>query len=272
MIVNSKDKDDLDRELIEEINLKYESHNREVDSSAFPRIRRFFLGAVALLLALVFLFTVTGRWLSVFAGPSYSFLRESWALSGDPMIRELRKSVVQVYVESRSGGPQLRGSGFIIDPDGLIATNRHLVENASAVRVSLSGKGTFSAQEWLISPHVDLAVIRLSADNLPAVTISDSAALPGDELLVIGNPLQFARIANKGILAGYLENFNRQTPFLVVDALIYPGSSGSPLFNGQGEVVGIIFATLQRSDPAEVRGLAVDIAELRLFLEEVIYD
>jgi len=133
----------------------------------------------------------------------------------------------------------------------------------------LPGKGTFSAQEWLISPHVDLAVILFSAENLPAVPISSVPVQPGDELLVIGNPLQFARIANRGVLTGYLQSGGRQTPFLVVEALIYPGSSGSPLFNERGEVAGVIFATLQGSDPSEVRGLAVGSIEILLFLEEI---
>lgn len=210
--------------------------------------------------------------MSVFAGPSFSFLSESWSLSGDPLVKELRNSVVQVYVEGRSGSQQLRGSGFNIEPEGLVVTNRHLVENAAVVRVSFPGKGTYRAEEWIISPHVDLAVIRLSADNMPYVIISDTAVRPGEDLLVIGNPLQFARIANRGVLAGYIENSSREIPFLVVEALIYPGSSGSPLFNEQGEVVGIIFATLQSSDQAEVRGLAVDSAELLLFLSGLVLD
>ena len=61
-------------------------------------------------------------------------------------------------------------------------------------------------------------------------------------------------------------------PFLVIEALIYPGSSGSPVFNKQGKVVGVIFATLQSSDPVEVRGLAVDAAELKIFQEKAAFD
>lgn len=221
---------------------------------------------------MLFFFTVTGRWLSVFAGPSYNFLRESWALSGDPLVKELRKSVVQVYVEGSPGNPQLRGSGFNVDPGGMIITNRHLVEDAAIVRVSFPGEGTFKAKEWIMSPHVDLAVIRLSAENLPVAVISGYTSKPGDELLVIGNPLQFARIANRGVLAGYVSNRNRDIPLLLIEALIYPGSSGSPLFNEQGEVAGVIFATIESRDPAEVRGLAIDAAELRIFLSGITPD
>lgn len=155
----------------------------------------------------------------------------------------------------------------------MIVTNRHLLENAAAVRVSFPELGTYRAREWVVSQYVDLAVILLlEAEDLPVVTISDVPALPGEELLVIGNPLQFARIANKGVLVGYRDNSGREMPFLVIEALIYPGSSGSPVFNKQGKVVGVIFATLQSSDPVEVRGLAVDAAELKIFQEKAAFD
>ncbi len=218
---------------------------------------------------MIFLLSVTGRWLSVFAGPTFTFLQESWALSGDPLVEELRNSVVQVYIENRSGSRQLRGSGFNLEAGGLVVTNRHLVEDALSVRVSFPGLGTFRVYEWIVSPHVDLAVLRLEGENLPTVSISDLPVLPGEDVLVIGNPLQFARIANMGTLVGYREIRGRDTPLLVVEALIYPGSSGSPVFNEHGEVVGVIYATLRNSDPAEVRGLAVAAAELKLFLAEI---
>jgi serine protease Do len=256
--------------LIEEINRKYEGRDRDDDLPGASRGRRFFIGTVALLLAVIFLFTVTGRWLSVFADPAITFLRESRALSDDPLVSELRESVVRVYVDNIPGAPQtrVRGSGFNVKPEGLIVTNRHIVEGAASVRVSFPGRGTYTAQQWIVSPHADLALIIIESVDLPVVKISDRRAVPGEEILVIGNPLQFARIANRGILAGYRENYGRENPFLIVEALIYPGSSGSPVFNEQGEVIGVVFATLRNSDPAKVRGLAVDAAEVKLLIEE----
>lgn len=223
---------------------------------------------------IIFFLTLTGRWLSVFSGPAFVFLKESWSLSDDPLVRELRQAVVQVYAETAPGSAQgqLRGSGFNISAEGLIVTNRHLVDNATSIRISFPGHGTFKATGWAISPYADLAIISLQAADLPVVTIATLPASPGDELLVIGNPLQFARIANKGLLIGYRENSGREAPFLIVEALIYPGSSGSPLFNDQGEVVGVVFATLRSSDPADVRGLAVNAAELSLFLREYVFE
>ena len=226
------------------------------------------LGSTALVLVLIFLFSVTARWLQVFTGPALEFLQESWALADDPVVVETRGAVVQVYVNGAAGG-QRRGSGFNIDPGGLVVTNRHIVEGASLVRVSFPGRGTFIAKSWETSPHVDLAVLKIEGEDLPKVSLAGEPPPRGRELLVIGNPLQFARVANKGLLVGHTENPGRDFPYLVVEAAIYPGSSGSPLLNERGEVVGIIFATRRNKDPSEVRGLAVDVRELDLFLEEL---
>ncbi len=251
-----------------------EGLDHDDESSAWYRARRYFIGVVALSLALIFLFTVTGRWLSVFAGPAFAFLRESWALSDDPLVEELRGSVVRVYVDGRSGaaGGQMRGTGFNLEPDGLVVTNRHMVEGASSVRVSFPDMGTFTVQHWTVYPDADLAVLDLQAEGLPAVPVSEVPAYPGQEVLIIGNPLQFARVANRGEVVGYRNNPQSDIPLIVVEAMIYPGSSGSPVFNEQGEVVGVVFATLRNSDPAEVRGLAVSASELKLFLNEIDLD
>lgn len=198
------------------------------------------------------------------------FLRESWALADDPLVQELRDSVVQVYIEPAAGAPrqQLRGSGFNLAAEGLIATNRHLVEGALSVRVSFPGRGTFRAESWVVSPYTDLALVKLDAEGLPYVNITLQPVLPGEEVLIIGNPLQFARVANRGEVLGYREARGRDIPVLIIEALIYPGSSGSPVFNEQGEVVGVIYATLRGGSPDEIRGLAVSAEELELFFNE----
>jgi len=221
--------------------------------------------------AVIFIFSVTARWLQVLAGPTLEFLQESWALADDPVVEETRDAVAVIYIDAAAGsaGGQRRGTGFNIDSDGLVVTNRHLLEDAAVVRISIPNRGTFIAKSWEKSPHVDLATIDIEAEDLPALSLAEEPPPLGSELLVIGNPLQFARIANRGLLVDYHENPARELPFLVVEAAIYPGSSGSPLFNEYGEVVGVVFATLRSRDPSEVRGLAVDIRELDLFLEEL---
>ncbi len=267
---------DFDRELKEELNRKYEGRE-ELDRGELEdkfRSRRRMLGLTALVLALVFLFSVTGRWIAIFTGPAFTFLQESWALSDDPLVEDLRGSVVQVFVENRGDAARgsMRGSGFNLHPDGLVVTNRHLVERAASVRVSFPGVGTFTAEQWTVYPDADLAVIKLQAEDLPVVELSGAPAYPDQEVLIIGNPLQFARIANRGEVIGYRNNPQSDIPLIVVEAMIYPGSSGSPVFNELGEVVGVIYATLRNSEPSEVKGLAVSAAELRKFLAELEFD
>ncbi|MBW6464168.1 MAG: S1C family serine protease [Dethiobacteria bacterium] len=272
--VNKGDRDNEEKKIIDEINRKYEGHSGEADSLEGRKRVAFFIRLTAFFLALIFLFTVTGRWLTVFSGPVVTFLRESWELNSDPMVSELRNSVVQVHIETKSGtsGGQLRGSGFNIAPEGLVITNRHLVEDAAIIRVSFPGYGTFIAAEWIVSPDVDLALVLFEAEELPVLSITDQPLTRGEELLVIGNPLQFTRIANRGILAGYRSAGNRDLPLLVVSAHIYPGSSGSPVFNMEGEVTGVIFALLRSEDPAQTLGLAVSAEELMLFLQDEGFD
>ncbi len=225
------------------------------------------LGTTAFFLALIFLFSVTGRWLSHISGPALQFLRESWALSGDPVVQESRLAVVQIYADKPGDAPrsQTRGSGFNLQSHGLIVTNRHLVEGAKLVRISFPGEGTFVAEQWELSPYADLAVIRLQEKELPYLQLSRKPVLPGDELLIIGNPLQFVRVATSGSLVGFSENPAGNEPFMVIEAAIYPGSSGSPVFDSSGGVVGVVFATLRSADPSETLGLAVDARELRYF-------
>ncbi|MFO7951798.1 MAG: serine protease [Bacillota bacterium] len=267
-----KDHDDLDREIKEEINRKYDNEQTEIDYGEVSRSRHLILGTTALILALLFLLSVTGRFLYVLGGPAFTFLQESWDLADDPVVRGSRDAVARLYADGVPGipGGQRRGTGFNIEPDGLVVTNRHLVEDAAMVRVSFPGRGTYTAEEWHVSEEVDLAIVELEADNLPVVPLSERRPDPGDQLLVIGNPMQFARIANKGELIGYSEHpHERDLSYLVVEAAIYPGSSGSPLFNEQGKVVGVVFATLRDRDLGQVRGLAVDVREIEILRMDI---
>jgi S1-C subfamily serine protease len=178
--------------------------------------------------------------------------------------------VVRLQVSSTSTAPQgeLGGSGFNISPRGLVVTNRHLVEDASLIRVSFPEQGTFIASEWYVSEQADLALIPLDSSDLPVLTLADDSLLPGDELLVIGNPLQYTRIANRGTLAGYRQTGDGSGRSMVIAAEIYPGNSGSPVFNRAGEVIGVVFATIRGEDAAESLGLAIPVETLKELLAE----
>ena len=135
------------------------------------------------------------------------------------------------------------GSGFIIDKDGHILTNNHVVEKASSIRVKLTDGKEYEAKVIGKDPKTDLALIKINAKNsLPVATIGDSDKLEvGDWVLAIGNPFGLERTVTCGIVSakGRVIGQGPYDDFIQTDASINPGNSGGPLFNLRGEVVGI---------------------------------
>ncbi len=137
-----------------------------------------------------------------------------------------------------------QGSGVIVDAEGYIITNYHVVDRASEVSVELSDGSTHDAQVVGADPATDLAVLKIGAANLTAAPWGKSSDLEvGDPVLAIGSPFGLARTDTHGILSStgrhaVVENVNYQD-FLQTDAAVNPGNSGGPLVNMQGEIVGI---------------------------------
>jgi serine protease Do len=149
------------------------------------------------------------------------------------------------------GGPRERnpireglGSGFVIDPRGYILTNNHVVEGAIDIVVHFNDGRTLPATVLGRDPLTDIALIKLKGQvsNLKALKLGDSDALRvGDWLLAIGNPFGLASSVSLGILSAKARQITGgpYDDFLQTDAAINPGNSGGPLFNMQGEVIGI---------------------------------
>ncbi len=134
------------------------------------------------------------------------------------------------------------GSGFIISSDGYILTNSHVVAAADDITVKLNDKREFTAEVIGVDPRTDVAVIKIDADNLPAVSIGDPEKLRvGDWVLAIGSPFGFESTVTSGIVSAKGRSLPQENyvPFIQTDVAINPGNSGGPLFNLDGEVVGI---------------------------------
>lgn len=135
------------------------------------------------------------------------------------------------------------GSGFIIDDDGLVVTNRHVVESADEIEVQLSDERKFDAEVVGSDARTDIALLRIkNAKNLPAVVFGDSANLKvGDHVVAIGNPFGLDHTVTAGIVSAKerVIGAGPYDDFIQTDASINPGNSGGPLFNLRGEVVGI---------------------------------
>lgn len=142
-------------------------------------------------------------------------------------------------------GPRMapsQGSGFIVSEDGYILTNEHVVRGASEITVRLTDRREFKASLVGADPRTDVAVIKIDGESLPTVDLGDSSSIEvGQWVLAIGTPFGFEQSASQGIvsaLARSLPNDN-YVPFIQTDVAVNPGNSGGPLFNTEGEVVGI---------------------------------
>ena len=142
------------------------------------------------------------------------------------------------------------GSGFIIRPDGVILTNAHVVAGASKVTVQLRDRREFPGKVIGIDKVSDVAVVKIAASNLPTVHIGNSDSLEvGQWVLAIGAPFGFDNSATAGIVSakGRTLQDSGYVPFIQTDVPINPGNSGGPLFNMDGQVVGINSQIYSRS-------------------------
>jgi S1-C subfamily serine protease len=181
------------------------------------------------------------------------FVRESRELAADPVIREAGRAVVHVRALPEGTGPERRGSGFNVDESGLVVTNRHIIDGAAAVIVTFLDGRSLPASTWLIHPSADLALLGLEGSSLPTATLSVDPPSPGEDVFIVGNPLDSRGSVVRGTLSSTVTA--RDFPVVVIETSVYPGSSGSPVFAHDGTVVGVIFAS--RSEP--VAGLAVPV-------------
>ena len=134
------------------------------------------------------------------------------------------------------------GSGFIISADGTILTNAHVVDGATEVIVKLTDRREFKAKVIGTDKQSDIAVLKITANNLPVVKFgTPGLARVGDPVLAIGSPYGFENSATSGIISAKARALPEDTyvPFLQTDVAVNPGNSGGPLFNLQGEVIGI---------------------------------
>jgi serine protease Do len=134
------------------------------------------------------------------------------------------------------------GSGFVISPDGYILTNAHVVDGAREVTVRMTDRREYRAKVVGQDGRTDVAVLKIEADNLPTVRVGDAASLKaGEWVIAIGSPFGFDNSVTAGIVSATARTLqgDAYTPFIQTDVAVNPGNSGGPLFNLQGEVIGI---------------------------------
>ena len=174
------------------------------------------------------------------------------------------------------GRPDRRGagSGFIMESDGYIITNHHVIEDADEIIVRLADRREFEAELIGSDPQSDIALLKIDGEDLPTLKFGDSNALrAGEWVLAIGSPFNFDQSVTAGIVSakGRSNNSQQYVPFIQTDVAINRGNSGGPLINLDGEVVGINswilsssggYIGLSFSIPIEIASSAVE--QLRL--------
>jgi len=154
------------------------------------------------------------------------------------------------------------GSGFIIDPGGIVLTNAHVVKGASDVTVKLTDRREFRAKVLGMDPKTDIAVLKIDAKNLPTVKLGNSRGLKvGDWVLAIGSPFGFENSVTAGVVSAKGRSLPEDSyvPFIQTDAAVNPGNSGGPLFNAAGEVIGINSQIYSRSGGFQGLSFAIPI-------------
>ncbi|NLX01721.1 MAG: trypsin-like peptidase domain-containing protein [Syntrophomonadaceae bacterium] len=216
----------------------------------------FKIAAVIILLAFV---AFSYAWLPFLWPPHLDFLKQNKALSEEELVRQSKPAVVNIQTTKTGGGVNSQGTGFNLAPQGMIVTNRHVVEGASAVEVTFSDGNRLFSQDIELIEGYDLAVVNLNGKGLPFLpVVTDQMAEIGQTVTIIGNPRGFQRVSSRGEVKEY---YKTETDMLVftIAAIIAPGSSGSPVLDEKGHLVGIIYATgtLTIDGQEQTRALAI---------------
>lgn len=168
---------------------------------------------------------------------------------GTPMPGQTpRKSVPKKGGDQGEERPRGVGSGFILSTDGYVMTNAHVVDGADEVYVNLTDKREFKAKVVGVDKRTDVAVLKIEASKLPAVSIGDVSRLKvGEWVMAIGTPFGLDNTVTAGIVSAKARDTGEEIRFIQTDVAVNPGNSGGPLINMRGEVVGINSQILSRS-------------------------
>lgn len=207
--------------------------------------------------------------------PKYRNIFRSPFGFGFPFFDEREESLDETETERKQVGS---GSGFLISNDGYIVTNKHVVSDATAeYTVILSDEREYPAKVLALAPSNDIAVIKIEGKDFPSLSLGDSDTIRvGQTVIAIGNPLgEFANSVSRGIISGLKRSVIAGSGYgdtetldniIQTDAAINPGNSGGPLFNIDGEVIGINVAVAQG---AENIGFALPVNSIKRVVEEV---
>ncbi len=197
-----------------------------------------------------------------------NFLDQNKVLQQDQIVQKCKPAVVSI--EALTTDAPLNevvhsGTGFNITPTGTIVTNLHVVANARTITITFGDGTKYYVNQYETIPGIDIAIIKIKGKDLPAIALDmQNQVKSGDIVTIIGNPLGFEKIAQRGEVGGFIKIAESQSQVFDIKLQVNPGSSGSPVINDQAQVVGIVFAstTENANGQAEPRCLAIPVQAL----------
>ena len=258
---NDQREDDVNEEINDEelqqlvLEAQREALLKEAQEKTVRKYKRPFPKWIFWLMASVLFINTFAMIFQIYSIPAIDFLKASASLSSQEDISQFKKSVVVVLTEDG------KGTGFSTSSKGTILTNYHVIEGNDSVTVDFPTEGRLKANIVNTYPDVDLAVLEVDSEDLPFLELAENPTVSeGDPITFIGNPLSFTGIANEGTILDYYQLNDWDVPVMMIKAPVYRGNSGSPVFNEEGLVVGVVFATLDHEEHGKV-GLFVPIDE-----------
>ena len=195
-------------------------------------------------IALVAFIGLSYAWLPLIQPSHFEFLRQDRELSRETLVKDSKPAIVSIIATASDGLPQSTraGTGFNIASDGLVVTNRHVVDGAVSIKLSFSDGRSFFTKEYQIVDNFDLALISFKGQDLPVLQVAKALPAVDEQVTIIGNPLGYQRVSARGPVAGYYAGGEAGASVFAIRAIAEPGSSGSPVLNRQGQVCGVVYA------------------------------
>lgn len=230
-----------------------------IESTPKKKMKRSMKLIIASIVTFALLGNVFAMWPQLINLPAIDFVQVSRELSQDESIQELQEAVVVV----RAGNS--KGTGFVYNLDeGLVLTNEHVInQNDPYPLVTFENGDSYQSEVVYEDEDLDIAVLQVNELGNHREISFTKEWTQGEEIVFIGNPLFFNFIANRGELIYLLQQSSREHVPLMLNAPVYRGSSGSPVFNESGEVLAVVYATTTTSINGEDQrvGLAIPVSD-----------